>query len=104
MIQILLSYEWTLNGELQDRFWKIVRMPALPTIGMEIFLRFENDLWDSTVEDVSWDEAYPEFFEVRLVSYGCELDPKPYLKDAGWNHECEKPASEHMRSMQRDET
>ena len=72
-------------------------MPALPTIGMLLYLRFENDLWDSKVEDVSWDEAYPGFFEVQLVPDTCELDPKEHMLEDGWTHESDKPACESMR-------
>ena len=98
MVLVLFSYEWTLLGVPQDRFWKIVRMPALPTVGMTLYFRVEDDLWEHKVDDVLWDEAYPEFFEVQIESIDCEFDPTEHMVASGWTHEVTKSACYGMRA------
>lgn len=101
MIRILLSFEWTLNKIRQDRFWKIVEMPAIPTVGMRLWLRFSGDSWWYTVEGVAWDEHFPAIFEVELKSEDLDKDQSDYMIESGWQNEATNPACEFLRAEQR---
>ncbi len=67
-------------------------MPALPIVGMTLHLEFENDPSALKICDISWDEAYPKFFEIQLEPKDYDEDPTTRMVASGWTCEALNPA------------
>jgi len=95
-IRVLLKLNWIREGKLEDGFWKLVSMPALPPVGTHIYLddQARGHLGIVEAERVTWCEDRPDLFELDLEAIdtgdGLKGETIDWMKSLGWTHEGER--------------